>query len=308
MQGAARRIVKKLPLVRRAVAAWKGGPRAVSFPVCWVRYPVVRPGSSICVFVMLAREGGILPHSVDVARAWHDAGFAVVVTIITHSSDETVDTGELDFAVGILLRQNVGYDFGAWAATILRLKESVQTAQCLAIANDSVLGPSAQFGAALDKMLSTDADVVGLVESLHGKRHLQSFVILFKQAALRSSAFLRYWRRVRSGGRLYVIEQYEMESVAWFERAGLRVAALVPNQANVLGGQPQFSNATLGAWDALLAAGFPFIKIQLLRDNPHHADLADWRTRAEYHGFDVAQLQRQIDALIASGPTRWAAS
>jgi hypothetical protein len=296
-----RKLLEMVPMATRLRQAWKGGALAVSIPVRWVRLPQIRAGERVCVFVILARCSRILPHSIDLARAWHAAGFAVIATVVA-SRDEDIDVSALSFADGIMLRDNVGYDFGAWSATIVRLQSQLRDASVLAVANDSVLGPSACFGATIDRALSIDADVIGLVESLEGKRHLQSFVLLFRANALRSAAFWRFWRHVRSGDRHFVIRHYEMETVDWFEKAGLKVASLISKDPGDL------SNATLVAWEDLLARGFPFIKIQLLRDNPFDADLTNWSERVAAHGFNMARLQHQIDLLASSSGNPWAIS
>ena len=61
---------------------------------------------------------------------------------------------------------------------------------------------------------------------------------------------------------------------------GLEVDALFRQDAT------DRSNPTLTKWRALIDAGFPFIKVVLLRENPFDADLNGWESVLERHGYD----------------------
>lgn len=277
-----------------------GGPKAYRVPARWLRPPRLTADKPICLFVTLARGTRLLPHSVDHARAWHDAGFTLIVVVVVSSLDDAIDARPLDFADAVLLRVNRGYDFGAWATAIRMLGPTLYDHPMLAIANDSVLGPSSGFASVLERAARSDADLVGFVESNERARHLQSFALLYKPDALRSHAFRRFWGSVRSGGREYVVNNYEIKMRARFEAAGLKTEALHPVHGD------RWYNPTISDWRALLSAGFPYLKIELLRDNPENSHLAGWRAHAAQHGFDLPQLDRQLAELEKLSPTRWA--
>jgi len=241
-----------------------------------------------------------MPHSLDHARAWHAAGYGVVIVVIVDTLDQSIDTSPLDFADGLLLRVNRGRDFGAWAAAIQSLEPSLRNCSVLTIANDSVVGPSSGFSAMIDRVEKTHADLVGLVESKEQASHFQSFVLFFKGGALRSRVFQRFWGAVRSGDRGYVITKYELTLRARFEAAGLRTQVLHP------AGEAVLCNQTLNGWRALLDAGFPYLKVQLLRDNTDQSSLADWRGAALRSGFDLPSLEHQITQLEKNAKWRWA--
>jgi hypothetical protein len=63
------------------------------------------------------------------------------------------------------------------------------------------------------------------------------------------------------------------------ERAGLRALALYP-------AIERESNPTLMFWRELIMSGFPFLKVQLLRDNPLQVDLTGWDSLVRERGFD----------------------
>jgi hypothetical protein len=292
--------LKRFRLARHIRAIRHGGRHAYREPFEWVRAPVITPGSRVCIFVMLARGDQLLPHSIEHARAWHNAGFKVVVVVIVDSLTTPIDTAPVDFANAVLLRINRGYDFGAWAAAIRLLGKSVSDHALLVTANDSVLGPSNQFATMLQRAERLDADVVGLVESMEVTHHFQSFVLFFKPLALQSKIFHQFWGSIRSGDRSYVIEHYELPLRDRFTAAGLRVEALCPARPD------STNNPTLSSWQDTLDMGLPYIKIQLLRTNPHGASLKNWRGAAEQRGFDAVRLDHAIKALESVDKESWA--
>lgn len=275
---------------RLRAALW-AGPKADRIASHWLREPDIQTGERVCLFVTVARAGRVLPHALDHMQAWHAAGYKVVAIVVVESLDAPVDVARLAFAEAVLLRINKGYDFGAWAAAITSQRQALCDCTMLALANDSVLGPSSNFAAMVERAAVCDADVIGLVSSGEVRPHLQSFTLFFGQKALQSPFFTRFWASVRSGGRGYVIHKYEIPLASRFEANGLRTAALFTIDPPT-GGSP-----TLSHWRDLLGLGFPYIKLQLIRDNPRSVPLDDWQSVASAAGFDIVRIERQLDAL-----------
>jgi hypothetical protein len=65
-------------------------------------------------------------------------------------------------------------------------------------------------------------------------------------------------------------------------------------------------NPTLTRWRALIDAGFPFVKVALLRENPFDADLIGWESVLERHGYDPAIVRAGLpgDAAIGRSSAR----
>ena len=243
----------------------------------WLRPAEIQPGDEVCIFVAYAPGSHVPEHSLFHARAWANAGFRVVVAVNTNHFDQDPDTSSLDFASGVLVRENRGYDFGAWASALSELP-TLKSASILAIANDSMYGPLNSFITMVDRARSLDADVIGATESTQVLHHFQSFLIFFKPAALRSSAFWKFWRGIRAGGRIIAVLRYELGLMRTMQRAGLRCAALFPCADT--------RNPTLARWKELVDQGFPYVKIALLRDNYYNVDLTGWEDVMRAHGYD----------------------
>ena len=292
--------VKQTPPYNLARSIRRGGPKAHRTPAKWLRRPHIATGARVCIFLLLARGGHLMPHSVDHARAWHDAGFEVVAVVIVDSLAAAVDTGPLDFANAVMLRENRGYDFGAWAAAIRRLGQSVRKYAMLVTANDSVFGPADSFPQMLERVDAMDADLIGLTESDENVYHYQSFVLFFKPLALRSPIFRQFWSNVRTGDRNYVIEHYELKLQGEFAKAGLRTEPVYPLKGITT------VNPTLDAWRNLLGIGFPYFKVQLLRANQLDSSLDGWLALARKCRFDTGLLQQHIAELQSADASRWA--
>lgn len=260
-------------------------PRNETVGSRWLRSAGLKSGDEVCVFVSYA-PGSVVPkHSLFHARAWADAGFRVILALNTDSFARDPDMAALDFASAVLVRENRGYDFGAWASVITQL-EGIKGASLVVIANDSMYGPLDTFPAMVHRARTMDADVIGATESVQVLHHFQSFLIFFKPRALNSPAFSKFWRSIRAGGRIIAVLRYELGLMRTMERAGLRCAALFPSSDT--------RNPTLSRWRELVDEGLPYLKIALIRDNYYNVDLSGWEEVLESRGYDPALATRHV--------------
>jgi hypothetical protein len=89
-----------------------------------------------------------------------------------------------------------------------------------------------------------------------------------------------------------VIESYEVPILRTFSEAGLRVGWAVD-------GPPQ-GNPTLHPWWLLLDQGAPFVKVELLRDNPVKADLGGWIDQVSRRGYPVRLILNHLQRTAAA--------
>ena len=280
------RIVEYLlggPLRLMARVIEVSAPRNETVASRWLRAPTDIVGSEVCIFLIYAPAGELSEHSLFHARAWAQAGFKVIAVVNTEAIEVDPSADALSFASGVLIRENRGYDFGAWASVISELP-AIREASLLAIANDSMYGPLNTFGKMIERARELDADVVGVTESVQFGRHFQSFLIFFKRRALKSRAFQKFWSNVRAGGRTLAVYRYELGLVRTLERAALRCAALFPSA--------DWRNPTLTRWRELIEDGLPYLKIALLRDNMFEVDISGWESILRDGGFDPALADR----------------
>ena len=88
------------------------------------------------------------------------------------------------------------------------------------------------------------------------------------------------WNEKRS-----IIKNYEVGLSALLKENGMTLESLYSNNAN--------GNILHAEWKSLVEEhDFPFIKVSLLRDNPHEVDIKDWK---EIVRRDNRRLARQME-------------
>ncbi len=270
-------------------------PIAAPPPPAWAaRVEVLKPfrmapGQEVALFVTHSATGRIKPHVAPYLHALTQAGIKVLLIVVT---DREVDVPHAlaDLAAGVMVRENAGYDFAAWAHAI-HLHPEVYGAATLFLANDSLIGPADQprFVAMLDRIRASDADMVGLTESHEYRWHVQTFFVALKSRLLSSWWLHAFFENVRIlRDKDAVIRLYEVRFAGDVERTGHRVEILYPS--------PRAANPTLYDWRRLIEAGFPFVKALLVRGHFAEADLTGWRESLAEAGFDLGLIDRTIAA------------
>lgn len=233
------------------------------------------PGE-VCLFVSFADEPRLKPHAAEHIRHLLDAGIRVVLIVNT---DIPADRLEIDRALqdrlsGVLIRENTGFDFGAWAHG-LALCEDTSRWSRLFLVNDSIVGPldAGDFERMLARVRSSAADVVGLTESLAPLRHLQSYFLVFNATALRHEAVRRLFARMLNWpAKSQVIDIHESRLTALLRAEGLRCEALFP----ALSSDPLSSDDTSLRWAQLVRAGFPYLKTRVIAAHPRDPRINAW--------------------------------
>lgn len=241
----------------------------------------------VAVFVHFDPDGHVDDWLVHYLRELRRGGFAVIfVSNAPSLSEEAVS--KLRPCCGlVLLRHNLGYDFGAYRDGI-QLVPDIGALDSLLLANDSVYGPFHPLRETLDRMSPEVAPVWGLTDSMEGRFHLQSYFLLFHRAALRHEAFGRFWaahRNVQS--RYWSIVRNEFGLTRALMNAGLQCRARYPSRqltaATPTGGPDFARNPMHELWEVLIGElGCPFIKRDLLRAWPATDPKSQrWRTLVE---------------------------
>ncbi len=187
-------------------------------------------GAKIVVFAHYDPAGLVHDFVIYYLRALRDAGYAVVFVSNCPDLDMASLQRVLPVSTLVLLRENVGYDFGAFKDGIEALGELSRFEQVV-LANDSVYGPLFDLKECLARC-DASADIWGMTDNRAGGYHLQSYFLLFRGRALvcpELKAFFRSVRPVQS--KEWVIRRYEIGLTQAMQRAGLRCAALFPYEA-----------------------------------------------------------------------------
>ncbi|MEA3033372.1 MAG: hypothetical protein QOH86_1388 [Sphingomonadales bacterium] len=232
----------------------------------------------LCYFAHYHPAGLVADYVLHYLDALKRAGFAVVV-----ASTAALGETEADKLRGacerLILRENRGLDFGSWIDCHAAVPPD--GAEFLLLCNDSVYGPIGSLADCIDRLTRTPADFYGLVANEQLGRHIQSWFVLLRPAAFQSPAFReRFSSPIPDGvAKDEVILHYEVGLSRDLEAAGLGGHALYDADRHGLLARKMPFNPTHFLWEELIAEiGIPFLKVDLLRDNPLFVDDLDrWR-------------------------------
>jgi hypothetical protein len=138
------------------------------------------------------------------------------VTVVVNGAPSTVLIAALKpIAAQIIIRNNIGRDFGAYKDAVLTLIDQEAAGACslerLIIANDSVYYFSRGLDEMARRLTENEADFCGVCESNEIRYHLQSFILSFNKPVLSSAAFRDYWRKfLPIGTRQWAISKGEI--------------------------------------------------------------------------------------------------
>ncbi len=178
----------------------------------------------------------------------------------------------------LLLRENVGYDFGMWRDAIG--SRDLADLDELVLVNGSVVGPLRPLAPIFRRMEGWD--FWGMTESWQHAHHLQSWFLVLRRPVLASAAFRRFFESVLDfRAKDPVIYSYEVGLSTWLWENGFKGGAAFPPSALprawladllVRRTRPWVyrtrKNPTIYYADRLLAAGMPYLKVELFRRHP----------------------------------------
>lgn len=276
--------------------------------------PEIDLGPRVAIFIHFDPRGAVGGHTLHYVRALAEAGLSVV--FVTNSAGLRAEARDAlrPLCAGVIVRRNIGYDFGAMRDGIEALRLPRPNTQSVLLVNDSLYGPLCPLGPALERMDFAKADVWGATDSWQGSYHLQSYFVAVGRKVLESTVWRQFWSGVRPvRSKIWVVLRYELGLSRALVRGGFNVAALWryqdlvdrvdpallihPDRDAPMNEEPMIAmrrihahrirynvairrplNPTSDLWRQLLQAGFPFVKRELLRDNPTEiADISDWR-------------------------------
>lgn len=258
------------------------------------RFELVKPfmpprGGEIALFVTHSATGALKPHVLPYLRALAEQGIAVLLIAVT-DRQLNIHPDVIDAVGGVIVRENAGYDFAAWAHAI-HLYPEIYGASTLYLVNDSVAVATgdARFVALIARVRASRADLIGLTESHEYRWHYQSYFLALRPRLLSSYRTHRFFDDVRIlDDKDGVILSYELRFAEHVEHSGHRLELLFPSAAAL--------NPALFGWRELIAEGFPFIKLLLLRGAFPEADIDGWRETLTEAGFDVPLIDGALRA------------
>lgn len=196
----------------------------------------------------------------------------IVFTSNSYLSKEEKNLLKKKYCNIVLIRENKGFDFGAWkyAINFLGFKK-IKNYDCLVIMNDTCFGPLFDIGEVFKIMEEKPVDFWGITnhrktpDGMPGTNdpipeHIQSYFICFNKKVISSKIFQKFWLTVDE----YltdvnkVIQNYETKVTKLLKKEGFAYDVWIETSnynvkhPNVLNFYP----------DILLENGLPFVKIK----------------------------------------------
>lgn len=258
----------------------------------------LRQDEEICLFVAFAPDGVLPPLTITQIVALRAGGLRVVLCVNVLDTEAPVDPGLVHQADDVVLRDNAGYDFAAWA-DIMRSRPVLWQAGLLLFANDSMVTLTAGIPSLLCRIRRSSGDFIALTDSRMHRRHVQSYLFAYRSIALAAEPVQAFWQGVEVlHDKQEVIHRYEFALLDLAERqAGLRTEILYP-LTELLGTDRRRLMAispTHHLWRQLLLRGFPFVKAELLRAPPAGVRASDVLLALEARDQDTEIIQLHLE-------------
>ena len=275
-----------------------------------------------CVYAHYDKYSSFQEYVFNALGEIHRAGFTICL-VSTSESIRPDEISRLKALTSILIiRPNLGYDFGSYKAGIAHLSELGILNCPLLLANDSVYGPFAELRPILKG--SREYDLYGITDSIQDGYHLQSYFMLYSKELVNSDAFMQFWSFVSeasevldSNSKRQLILDNEIGGSQYFLRHGFKIGAAFAysdllrhslstytdylatatrEYGSKLSVFKVYLNPSHSYWNVLLDLGCPFIKRELLLRNPLLINISDWgeSIRRKYQ-YDLELILESVD-------------
>jgi len=189
----------------------------------------------------------------------------------------------------IILKKNVGYDFGAWKTGLDYLGNDIEEYEDLILCNDSVYGPFYNLEEIYKSM--KNSDVCAMSDNHEIEYHLQSYFIRYNRKAFSHSIFKYFWDNFKIyHNKQALIENNEIGFSKQLLDSELSCSAYY--QAK----NKNYVNVLQYYWnDLVISHNFPFIKKEVLKRNPLQLNIEHWETVIKTHStYDTNIIKNQL--------------
>jgi hypothetical protein len=190
----------------------------------------------------------------------------------------------------VVVKQNIGYDFGAWRAGLSLESETLNQYEQLILCNDSVYAPLFDLNEMFYQMKGK-FDFWGITDNYHHGHHIQSYFMVFGKTVFLQKYFLDFWKNIRVfKHKESIIKNYEIGLTKLLRQHDHTAGVYCPSDPKSL------KNTTHHEWKKLiLEQHSPIIKIELLRDNPIKADIDGWEAFLKKHtSYNVELIKKHL--------------
>lgn len=244
---------------------------------------------NVCLFAHFDHDNIVDEYVFCYLQEINRVGYKIVF-ITTCSSLKQYDIDQLgETCIDIIVRDNNGWDFSGWAEVINGHLELFDASNLL-LANDSVYGPIGSLRDFIQRMSSSSYDFWGATISYQIKPHLQSYFINFGSKILKSKVFHSFWADIKQQpDKNETILKYEIGLTETLKSAGFVYGSSfgAANRYQCIEGI-NLLNPSHHLFDIMLQQhGCPFLKVELVRNNPFGVNISGLQDIVTSAGYDA---------------------
>jgi lipopolysaccharide biosynthesis protein len=253
-----------------------------------------------------------------------------IVFVSTSDLQETEIAKIKNLCFKIITRKNIGYDFMSWKIALTSV--DLSNYDELIICNDSVYGPLFSLKEVFKTMEDRECDFWGITGSHQWAYHVQSYFVVFKKSVFSSPVFSKFFEGIADRkNKLDIISQYEVGLSQKLIKNGFKADTYVQyvpsfwKQLKYLTlsrfikylkwmfPTPQkelFTNLSINLthfyWREIISQNrMPFVKVELLRDNPKKVNIANYDLFIKKHSdYDLTYISRHLHRGINNDTSR----
>ncbi len=149
-----------------------------------------------------------------------------LVIVVNSNSSDSVLNELTSLSHTVIIRHNIGRDFGAYKDALIYLKKYIEGIDTIILGNDSVY----YCGKDLDKLISSFIecpDLCGITDNHDTRYHIQSYLLSFGKDLLRQDVFWQFWKSyLPIGTRHWAIMKGEIAFSQKMIQAGVKIKVL----------------------------------------------------------------------------------
>ncbi|MCK5538602.1 MAG: hypothetical protein KAI79_17385, partial [Bacteroidales bacterium] len=222
--------------------------------------------NKICIFNHFDADNEIKEDVIYYIQALAKFTDIIFVSTAEGLSKESLKSIEM-YCKDIIVKRNIGYDFGAWKTGLNYLGAKLNDYKHLILCNDSVYGPLFDLEPIFEKM--QDNDVWSMTDNHEIDYHLQSYFMVYNKKAFSHEIFKTFWEDLK----IYPNKQILIENnEIGFSKKIMQSALTYGSYYSCR--DKRYINVLHYYWEDLITEHqFPFIKKELVKRNPLSLDI-----------------------------------
>jgi rhamnosyltransferase len=273
----------------------------------------------LCIFSHFDKHNLIDAYIIESLKALNKLDCAIIFVSACAGLDDEEVAKISPFVAEIIIKQNLGRDFGSWKVGLDAVHNLDEFSQVVLI-NDSVYGPLYDLQEMFDHMEQRNLDLWAVTDSWERAWHLQSYFMVCESRFFKSEFFRTFWQQFRFiDNKEYCINHYEVGLSQRALRHNLKLGVYCDynqvleeallTETDVITKRFLTHAAALPinishfCWKTLIEKfRCPFLKIELLRDNPSQVlDTGKWRGVLTRHtDFNVNVIDDHLKRVMTT--------